>query len=99
MVINSTNIRKTLKAKRPRHVTLEIQVLGWDRHKNVAGKYSPLDNWVSNGNEFTCMLVFHIIAIVILFMFFSYLELDFKTTSTLFVDIITMDSPIVLILL
>jgi len=23
--------------KRPRHMTLEIQVLGWDRHQNVEG--------------------------------------------------------------
>ena len=46
MDINSTNINKTnnyltsslnsLKTKRSRHVTLEIQVLAWD--KNVAGE-------------------------------------------------------------
>jgi hypothetical protein len=34
-------------------MTLEIQVLAWDRHKNVAGlnrlmgsQPSPLDNWI-----------------------------------------------------
>jgi hypothetical protein len=39
---------------------LEIQVLFWDRHKNVAGlnrlmgsQSSPfVDNWISNGNEY-----------------------------------------------
>ena len=46
MDINSTNINKTnnyltsslnsLKTKKSRHVTLEIQVLAWD--KNVAGE-------------------------------------------------------------
>jgi hypothetical protein len=37
-------------------MTLEIQVLAWDRIKNVAGlnrltgyKPFPLDNWISNG--------------------------------------------------
>ena len=25
------------KQKRPRHLTMEIQVLAWDRHKNVTG--------------------------------------------------------------
>jgi hypothetical protein len=35
-------------------MTLEIQVLAWDRHKNVAGlnwlmgfQLSPFDNWIS----------------------------------------------------
>jgi hypothetical protein len=40
------------------HVMMEIHVLIWDRHKNVAGlnwlMWSPLppllDNWISNGN-------------------------------------------------
>ena len=38
-------------------MTLEIQVLVWDRHKTVAGlnplmgfQTSPLDNWIFNGN-------------------------------------------------
>ena len=37
-------------------MTLEIQVLAWDRYKNVAGlnritgyKPFPLDNWIANG--------------------------------------------------
>jgi hypothetical protein len=37
----------------PGHVTLEIQVLASDRHKNVVGlkrlmgsQHSPLDNWM-----------------------------------------------------
>jgi hypothetical protein len=41
------------------HMTLEIHVLAWDRHKNVAGlnrlmgsQPSPLDNWISNGNTY-----------------------------------------------
>ena len=41
-------------------MTLEIQVLTWYRHKNVAGlnqligsKPSPLENWISNGNTYT----------------------------------------------
>ena len=38
-------------------MTLEIQVLAWERHKNVAGfnwlmgsQPSPLDNWIFNSN-------------------------------------------------
>jgi hypothetical protein len=38
---------------------LEIQVLAWDRHRNVAelnlvmGKQpSPFDNWISNGKTY-----------------------------------------------
>jgi hypothetical protein len=37
---------------------LEIQVLGWDGHKNVAGlnllmgSPPPLDNWISNSNTY-----------------------------------------------
>lgn len=44
----STNINKTYE--------LEIQVLAWDGHNNVAelnlvnGIPTPLDNWISNGN-------------------------------------------------
>jgi len=40
-------------------MTLEIQVLVWDGHKNVAGlnrllgsQPSPLDNWISNGKTY-----------------------------------------------
>ena len=40
-------------------MTLEIQVMTWDRHKNVVGlnwlmgsHLSPLDNWISNGNAY-----------------------------------------------
>ena len=45
MVINSTNINKTynhlssklnsLSTQKPRHMTLGIQVLTWDRHTNL----------------------------------------------------------------
>jgi len=38
-------------------MTLEIQVLAWDRHKHVVGlngligsKLSPLDNWILHDN-------------------------------------------------
>jgi len=48
--LNSLNTKK-----RPRHVTFEIQILAWDRHKHMAElnrlmgtQHSPLDNWVSN---------------------------------------------------
>jgi len=41
-------------------MTIVIQVMAWDRHKNVAGLYRllgsqpfSLDNWISNGK--TCM--------------------------------------------
>ena len=44
-----------LKQKRPGHMELEIQVLAWDRHKNVASlsrlmrtEISPSDNWISD---------------------------------------------------
>jgi hypothetical protein len=44
--------------KRPRHMTLEIQVLVWDRHENVEGlnwlmgsQILLLDNWISNGKK------------------------------------------------
>jgi hypothetical protein len=40
-------------------MTLEIQVLAWDRHKNVTGlnwlmgiPTSLLDNWISNDNTY-----------------------------------------------
>jgi hypothetical protein len=40
-------------------MTLEIQVLAWDRHKNVAGlnwliesQPFPLDSWIFNGNTY-----------------------------------------------
>ena len=42
--------------KRPRHMTLEIQVLAWDRHKHLAGLnwlmgFQPLlDSWISNSH-------------------------------------------------
>ena len=45
--------------KIPQYMMLEIQVLAWDGHINVAGlnrlmgsQPSPLDNWISNGNTF-----------------------------------------------
>jgi hypothetical protein len=47
--------------KNPWHMTLEIQILDWDRHKTVAGlnwlsgyKSSPLDNWFSNDTFMSC---------------------------------------------
>ena len=43
----------------PRHMTLEIQILAWDRHIHVAGLdqlmgYQPstLDNWTSKENTY-----------------------------------------------
>jgi hypothetical protein len=40
-------------------MTLEVQVLAWDRHTDVAvlnwligPQPSPLDNWISNGNTY-----------------------------------------------
>jgi len=70
MVINSTNINKTKNhlssepnslntKKRPRHMTLEIQILVWNKHNNVTGlsrlmEYQPysLDNWISNDKTY-----------------------------------------------
>jgi hypothetical protein len=50
--LNSMNIKMTMT------YILEIQVLTWDRHKNVAGLSqfmesipSPLDNWDCNGTN------------------------------------------------
>jgi hypothetical protein len=44
MVNNSTNVTKTnnillqtIEQKTPRHVSLEIKVVVWDSHKNMAG--------------------------------------------------------------
>ena len=47
-------------------MTLEIQVLAWDRHKNVAGlnrlkgsqPSSPVDNWITNNTYivYKCMI-------------------------------------------
>ena len=31
--------------KKPWHMTLEIQVLAWDRHKNVASETPTLSSW------------------------------------------------------
>ena len=46
--------------KRPQDLMFEIQILAWDRHKNVVGLNrlmgslpSRLGNWISNGN--TCL--------------------------------------------
>ena len=62
MVNNFTNINKKNNhliehKKRSWHMMLEIQILAWDRHKNVAewnllmgSQLSSLDNWISNGN-------------------------------------------------
>jgi len=69
MVNNSTNINKTNdhlsteliehKNEGQQHMMLEIQVLAWDRHKDVAGLNrlmgshpSPHDNWISNSNTY-----------------------------------------------
>jgi hypothetical protein len=47
-----------MNLKNPRYITLEIQVLDWDKHNNVAeckpvGQWDhntpPLDNWMTNG--------------------------------------------------
>jgi hypothetical protein len=54
MLNNSTNINKVNIhpspqliefKKRPRHMTLEIQVLDWDMHKNVAGLSQLIGSW------------------------------------------------------
>jgi len=44
---------------KPWPMTLEIQVLAWDRHKHVAGlnrlmglQCSPFDNWISSGHTY-----------------------------------------------
>ena len=67
MVNNSININKTNNLispshwtqKRPQNLTLEIQVLAWDRHKYVAGlnrlmgfQPSHIDSWISNGKTY-----------------------------------------------
>jgi hypothetical protein len=48
--------------KRPWHMTLNIQVLSWDRYDNVAGLNiwmgPPLfDNWISNSNTDTIEMI------------------------------------------
>jgi hypothetical protein len=82
-VNNSTNINKMNNnlssqlaehKKIPQHMTLEIKVLAWDKHKNMGGlnwslgsQPSPLDNWISNVNtlsvksslEFVLYLLFY----------------------------------------
>ena len=52
--LNSLNITKL-----PRHITLKIQVMAWERHTSVARlnrlmgfKTSSLDNWISNSNTY-----------------------------------------------
>ena len=86
MVNNSTNINKTnnllwpspneKKAKRPRHMVLEKQILDWNRHTNMAGlnrimgtQPSHLDNLISKGNTYKhtiekthipCILVYEV---------------------------------------
>ena len=49
----------SLSARKNMHMTLEIQFLAWDRHKNVAGlnrligfQPSSLDNFISNRNTY-----------------------------------------------
>ena len=53
----STKQSSLINTKRPQHVTLEIQALAWDRHKNVVGlnqlmgsQHSSLDDWISFDN-------------------------------------------------
>jgi len=59
VVNNSTNVNKTnkplKKRKRPQHLALEIQVLDWNRHKNMTGinqlmasHPSHFDTWILN---------------------------------------------------
>ena len=64
------------KAKRPRHMVLEMQILDWNRHKNMAGlnrimgtQPSHLDNLISKGNTYKhtiekthipCILVYEV---------------------------------------
>ena len=66
MEIKSTNINKTnnyfsfqmIGKKRPQHMSIEIQFLAWDWHKNVSGSKLKngfttlrlLDNWICNSN-------------------------------------------------
>ena len=45
MVYNSTNINKQTKTT----MTLEIQVMAWDRHKNVTGLKQLLGGGVGDG--------------------------------------------------
>ena len=59
MINNSTNVTWLNTKKRPRHMTLEIQDLAWDRHIHVTGLnrimgwHLPLrDNWIFNGNTY-----------------------------------------------
>ena len=61
--LNRTNCTQ----KRPWHMMLEIQILAWYRHKNVAvlnrlmgyqhylTSHYPLANWISNGNTYINM--------------------------------------------
>jgi len=62
MVINSTNINKTTShwtQKRPRHILMEIQLLGLANHKNVSMSYQlmgskpSLDICICNDNSNT----------------------------------------------
>jgi len=69
MVDNFSNINKTNNhlssslpeyKQKPQHMMLEIQVLAWERHENVAGlnrsmesQFSTLDNWIPNSNKQT----------------------------------------------
>jgi len=63
--LNRTNCTQ----KRPWHMTLEIQILAWYRHKNVAvlnrlmgfqhylTSHYPLANWIFNGNTYINMQI------------------------------------------
>ena len=66
LIMNSTNINKNAitsplnwthwTQKRPKHMTLEIQVIAWDRDTGLNWLMGPqpstLDNWISNGNAY-----------------------------------------------
>ena len=71
--------------KKQRHITLEIQVLAWDRYSNVAelnklmASTPNLDNWISNSKtiEFkTGNITYHIyvpfVILYLCYMFFLY---------------------------
>ena len=57
-------------------MTLEIQVLTWNRHKNVVGlnwwmrlQTTPSDNWIPNDNNLIFILSFHPVKIGLLVMY------------------------------
>ena len=69
---STTSCLKHLKTKRPWHMTLEIQVLSWDRHKNMAGVKLVVTFWFYDLCKYLLYNV-HVVIYLLFYHFYRYL--------------------------